>query len=237
MLLRLLDPFPSPDLKLEIDGTSLTQIDRGTLRERLVAVPQEPVFLPNGTSFMENLDPRKVATEEECQKSLETVDLWSFTLERGGLQGGLSADAFSLGQKQLFSLARAILRKRVRVRQMEDARKAESERVSSNASRTKSDAIVLTETLPPHSDGGVLILDEYSSGLDIATDKIMQQIIRKEFRDYTIVMVSHRLEMVMEFDKVIVLDAGSVVEDGVPKELVEREGSRFRDLWIASNSE
>ena len=53
---------------------------------------------------------------------------------------------------------------------------------------------------------------------------------------YTIVMVSHRLEMVMDyFDRVVVLDRGSVVEDGGPRELVEMEGSRFGELWAVEH--
>ena len=229
MLLRLLDPLPRSNLKLAIDGLSLTEIDRGTLRQRIIAVPQEPVFLPNGTSFMLNLDPGQVATEEECKAALEAVELWNVVCDRGGLEAGLSADFFSLGQKQLFSLARAILRRRVRLRRHE----TDSEK---STVRTEGTSTPHTSTVQVEKDGGVLVLDEYGSSLDIATDRLMQQIILREFSGYTIVMVSHRLEMVMEFDKVVVLDTGRIVEDGAPDELVEKNGSRFRDLWMARNA-
>ena len=107
-------------------------------------------------------------------------------------------DSLSQGQKQLFSLARAMLRRRVR----------------------------------GESKGGVLLLDEVSSSVDVDTDRAMQGIIKREFEGYTIVMVSHRLDMVMDFDKVVVMDAGRVVEEGEPGVLVEREGGRFRELWM-----
>lgn len=225
MLLRLLDPIPSSDLTLSIDGVPLAAVDRETLRQRLIAVPQEPVFLPNGTSFKFNLDPGNVATDAECQASLEAVDLWSFVADRGGLHGSLSADFFSLGQKQLFSLGRAILRRRVCLRQRQDG------------PETASPASTAATIASGSDNGGVLILDEYSSSLDQATDKRMQQIIHDEFKHYTIVMVSHRLEMVMDFDKVVVLDTGRIVEDGVPKELVEQDGSRFRGLYLTRNAD
>jgi ABC-type multidrug transport system fused ATPase/permease subunit len=61
--------------------------------------------------------------------------------------------------------------------------------------------------------------------------------IEEALKRLTYVMVSHRLEMVMGFDKVVILEEGSVVEDGVPSELVEQEGSWFHDLWLASKSE
>ncbi|OAQ97367.1 hypothetical protein LLEC1_01279 [Akanthomyces lecanii] len=234
MLLRLLDPLPHSNLKLAIDGLSLTEVDRGTLRQRIIAVPQEPVFLPNGTSFMLNLDPGQAASEEECQAALEAVELWSVVCDRGGLHAGLSADYFSLGQKQLFSLARAILRRRVRLRQHETG--SDKSALLAEAAEAALKPTAAAHTVQIEKDGGVLVLDEYGSSLDIATDRLMQQIILGEFRGYTIVMVSHRLEMVMEFDKVVVLDAGRIVEDGAPDELVERNGSRFRDLWMARNA-
>lgn len=236
MLLRLLDPLPRSNLKLAIDGLSLTEIDRGTLRQRIIAVPQEPVFLPNGTSFMLNLDPGQVATEEECKAALEAVELWNVVCDRGGLEAGLSADFFSLGQKQLFSLARAILRRRVRLRQHETDSEKLTLQTETTSAALKPTSAAHTSTVQVEKDGGVLVLDEYGSSLDIATDRLMQQIILREFSGYTIVMVSHRLEMVMEFDKVVVLDTGRIVEDGAPDELVEKNGSRFRDLWMARNA-
>ncbi|OAA72024.1 ABC transporter [Akanthomyces lecanii RCEF 1005] len=236
MLLRLLDPLPRSNLKLAIDGLSLTEIDRGTLRQRIIAVPQEPVFLPNGTSFMLNLDPGQVATEEECKAALEAVELWNVVCDRGGLEAGLSADFFSLGQKQLFSLARAILRRRVRLRQHETDSEKPTLQTEATGAALKPTSAAHTSTVQVEKDGGVLVLDEYGSSLDIATDRLMQQIILREFSGYTIVMVSHRLEMVMEFDKVVVLDTGRIVEDGAPDELVEKNGSRFRDLWMARNA-
>lgn len=237
LLLRLIDTMPSSDLVLSIDDMPLHSMDRNTLRQRLIAVPQDPVFLPDGTSFMTNLDPAHVSTEAECQASLEAVQLWNHVTERGGLQGGLSADSLSQGQKQLFSLARAILRRRVRARQLsKEVGQLYLDAAASESANSKLVSDVRTKPVEG-GGGGVLILDEYSSSLDHATDRLMQDIIRKEFEGYTIVMVSHRLEMVMSFDKVVVLDAGSVVENGVPSELVEQDGSWFRDLWLASKSE
>ena len=74
--------------------------------------------------------------------------------------------------------------------------------------------------------------DEIGSNVDHETDRAMQRVIREEFRSYTIVMVSHRLEMVMDFDTLFVMDTGSVVEAGRPRELVEKEGGHFRQLWL-----
>ncbi|KAK7402406.1 hypothetical protein QQX98_011848 [Neonectria punicea] len=207
LLLRLLDPLPSCSRNIEIDGTPLNRIDRSTLRKRIIAIPQDAVFLPDGSTVKANIDPLETATPQECLEVLAVVRLAAFVDDRGGLDAGMSADDLSAGQKQLFSLGRAILRRRVR------------ERVTGN-----------------EKSSGVLLLDEVSSSVDKVTDRAMQEIIREEFEDYTIVMVSHRLEMVMDFfDQVVVLDRGALVESGSPRELVDTPGSRFGELWSIEN--
>ncbi|KAL3293563.1 ABC transporter [Colletotrichum asianum] len=206
LLLRLLDPLPSCSQNIEMDNTPFHRIDRATLRRRIIAVPQDAVFLPDGTTIESNLDPFHASTDAECLSVLRTVQLSTFVEERGGLHEGMTADSLSAGQKQLFSLGRAILRRRVK-----DAR-----------SKRRS--------------GGILLLDEVSSSVDHSTDRLMQEIIKEEFGRYTIVMVSHRLDMVMDFfDAVIVMDKGRVVETGSPRKLVETEGSRFGELWAIEN--
>lgn len=104
--------------KITVDEIPLHKIDRATLRQRIIAVPQEPVFLPDGTSFQVNLDPFSASTEDECRAVLQSVRLWDFVEGRGSLVAGMSADTLSGGQKQLFNLARAILRRRVRLKQL-----------------------------------------------------------------------------------------------------------------------
>lgn len=209
LLLRLLEPLPSCADNIYIDDTPLNLVDRTTLRERIFTIPQEVVFLPDGTSFQMNLDPFGASHEEDCWAALESVGLQNLVEEHGGLAAGMAVDILSQGQKQLFSLARALLRLKVRNRHLDNSYG------ETGAGRR-----------------GILLLDEFSSGVDYETDRTMQKIIREEFEAYTIIMVSHRLEMVMDFDTVVMMDAGSVVETGRPSILIERQGSRFRELWM-----
>lgn len=83
--------------------------------------------------------------------------------------------------------------------------------------------------------GGVLILDEFTSSVDVEREKTMGEIIWREFESYTIIMISHRLDLVMRFDRVMVMDQGRLVEEGSPSELIEGTGGRFKDLWMAGN--
>ncbi|KAK1990717.1 P-loop containing nucleoside triphosphate hydrolase protein, partial [Colletotrichum falcatum] len=86
------------------------------------------------------------------------------------------------------------------------------------------------------ANGGILLLDEASSSVDRATDLAMQDIVRREFNGYTIVMVSHRLDMVLECDTVVVVDQGHLVEKGNPRVLKKEERSMLRDVWNSSRT-
>ena len=214
LLLKLIDPLPVQPAEennhIYIDNEPLRRLNRSALRRRIIAIPQEPVFLPNGSSFQANLDPfTTTATATDCESVLRAVDLWAFVQERGGLGAGMTADTFSQGQRQLFSLARAVLRRRMRWRSV----------VGINGGGES------------EGGGGVLLLDEFSSSVDQETERVMQEIIRQEFKEYTVVAVSHRLDMIMDFDRVVVMDRGEVVEVGIPRNLAETEGTRFGDLW------
>jgi ABC-type multidrug transport system fused ATPase/permease subunit len=77
----------------------------------------------------------------------------------------------------------------------------------------------------------VLLLDEFTSSVDIETEHNMLKAVVDEFRGCTIIMVSHRLDMVVKlFDRVVVMDHGAVVETGDPTLLAQMEGSWFSSL-------
>ena len=229
-------PFPSATENITIDGVPLNRVDRSTLRQRVIAVPQDPVFLPDGTSFKENLDPFNASTDSECRDVLETVDLWRFVEERGGLDKGMSADTLSQGQKQLFSLARAMLRRRIRSREARahfvvSGKDKETNITLSTAQNGGLSTVQNGGDGSGSDDGGLLLLDEVSSSVDKDTDQEMHAIIKREFAEYTVVMVTHRLDIVMDFDKVFIMDKGSIIESGNPRELIEQAGSSFKELW------
>ncbi|KAH8805424.1 putative ABC multidrug transporter [Xylogone sp. PMI_703] len=208
LLLKLLDPLPETAVNAIIDNVALCRINRPALRQRIIAVPQEAVFLPDGSTFQANLDPSNVSLPGECQAVLEAVNLWHFIQERGGLDAGMSAGTLSAGQRQLMSLGRALLRRRIRARNL--------------------------GIVGSGSEGGILLLDEVSSSVDQETERIMQEAIRSEFKDYTVIAVSHRLDMIMDFDRVVVMDKGEIVEVGNPMVLAGEEGTRFGDLVKAA---
>jgi len=70
----------------------------------------------------------------------------------------------------------------------------------------------------------ILVLDEATSAVDMETDALIQRSIREEFRDSTVLVVAHRLSTVADFDKVLVLSDGNLVEYDGPRVLAQRKG-------------
>jgi ABC-type multidrug transport system fused ATPase/permease subunit len=82
----------------------------------------------------------------------------------------------------------------------------------------------------------VLILDEATSSLDLPTERTVQRALRTLLVDRTAIIIAHRLSTVEIADRVLVVDAGRIVEDGSPAELQDRAG-RYGDLhraWLSS---
>ncbi|GKZ73873.1 hypothetical protein AnigIFM50267_010812 [Aspergillus niger] len=77
----------------------------------------------------------------------------------------------------------------------------------------------------------LVVLDEVSSSVDIETDRRMQEIIRHEFDGCTIIAVAHRLDTIVDFDRVVVLADGRIVECGSPQQLLACDESWFKRLY------
>ncbi|KAK4201212.1 putative ABC transporter [Triangularia verruculosa] len=178
---------------ISIDGIDTSTVPREDVRRRLVGVPQHPFLLKGSVRL--NVDPLGQATDAQIQAALQEVKVWDMVHKLGGLGADIDSLNLSQGQKQLFCLARAIVR-----------------------------------------PGNILVLDEATSTLDGKTEEMVQRLIRRKFCDYTILAVAHRLDTIMDFDKVVVLDKGKVVEFGSPWKLVEEagEGGMFKKLWLRS---
>lgn len=221
-LLLLLQGFIIPRSgSVAIDGIAPARVDRNRLRQSVIALPQFPFFLTSEYTVRDNLEHhfspaelsladiqanrQQEAQDEDSIYALQTVGLWDTLSARGGLDAPLKEGSLSRGQKQLFSLARAILRQRLKNR-------------ASQGSDNE-------------GGGGLLLLDEFNTGLDSATESLMWNVIKAEFARCTIVCVAHRLGAASDFDHVVVLSHGCIAEEGVPSVLLEDSTSKFRAIW------
>jgi ABC-type multidrug transport system fused ATPase/permease subunit len=80
----------------------------------------------------------------------------------------------------------------------------------------------------------VLCLDEATAAMDLVTEKEVQDTISRIFQDRTMFIIAHRLDTVIETDKLIVMEAGSLMEMDAPKNLLDNQASMFSKLVDAS---
>ncbi|KAK5646965.1 hypothetical protein RI129_005429 [Pyrocoelia pectoralis] len=173
-----------------IDGVDITGIGLHDLRSKLSIIPQEPVLF-SGT-LRKNLDPFNEYSDVDLWKALGDVELkeaaeeLTLGLNSAVLEGGTN---FSVGQRQLICLARAILR-----------------------------------------NNRILILDEATANVDPQTDALIQSTIREKFAQCTVLTIAHRLNTIMDSDKVLVMDAGTMIEFDHPFKLLQNENGALYDM-------
>ncbi|XP_055381997.1 ATP-binding cassette sub-family C member Sur isoform X2 [Condylostylus longicornis] len=173
-----------------IDGIDINSIHPDEVRSRLSIIPQD-VHLFSAT-IRENLDPRGHYSDLELWNCLEfaqlkeTVTRMACGLDTEIIEGGFNLSA---GQRQLFCLARAVLRGSV-----------------------------------------CLVLDEATSSLDAITEKALMDAAHNAFKGRTILTIAHRLSTLMNYDRIIVLENGKIIEDGTPNELKAIPNGKFSSM-------
>lgn len=100
-----------------------------------------------------------------------------------------------------------------------------------NLSRGQAQLVCLGRALIHESK--ILVLDEATASVDVETDTVVQETIRNNFKDRTIITIAHRLNTIMDSDRIIVLDAGEIKEFDAPQKLLEAKGL----FWNLRNAE
>lgn len=175
---------------VEIDNVDISELALEDLRSKISIIPQDPVLFSGTLKY--NLDPFDNYKDDDLWRVLKQVELEDYVLSLPSkllceIQNGGSN--FSMGQRQMVCLARALLCK-----------------------------------------NKILILDEATANVDPETDKLIQNTIRSEFKDCTVLTIAHRLNTIMESDRVLVMSAGEAIEFASPVDLLERDGGTFRQL-------
>ncbi|KAJ3129395.1 Multidrug resistance-associated protein 4 [Nowakowskiella sp. JEL0407] len=190
LLVSLLRIVEVAEGKILIDGVDVSTIGLRDLRTQIAIIPQEPVLFVG--TVRSNLDPFHKSNDDEIWRALDAVNLGEVIrampgkLDSAVIENGSN---FSVGQRQCFCIARAILAK------------------------TK-----------------VLVLDEATAAIDMATDLLIQNAIKENFAELTVLTIAHRLNTIIESDRVLVMDAGKVLEFDDPSVLLENPEGSFRNL-------
>ncbi|KAL0112749.1 hypothetical protein PUN28_012191 [Cardiocondyla obscurior] len=167
-----------------IDGVSTGAIALHDFRSKISIIPQEP-FLFTG-SLRRNLDPFDQFSDTVLWQALQDVELKETISEMAaGLNTKVSDEGsnFSVGQKQLLCLARAIIK-----------------------------------------NNRIMVLDEATANIDLYTDSLIQKTVRTKFLNCTVFTIAHRLNTIMDSDRIFVMDAGRLVEIDHPYILLQKKG-------------
>jgi ATP-binding cassette, subfamily C (CFTR/MRP), member 1 len=82
----------------------------------------------------------------------------------------------------------------------------------------------------------VLMMDEATASVDMDSDALIQKTVREAFSQCTTLTIAHRLNTIMDSDKVAFLDKGELVEYGEPQDLLQNKGGKFSALVAQSGS-
>ncbi|XP_052235288.1 ATP-binding cassette sub-family C member 10-like [Dreissena polymorpha] len=172
-----------------VDEIDLIHLDLKDIRSRFAIIPQDP-FLFSG-SVRENLDPTCVHSDSELWSVLDKCHLRRVVEKLGGLgaDAGERGKHFSVGQRQLVCLARALLTK-----------------------------------------AKILCIDEATASVDMDTDMLIQQTIRSEFQMSTVLTIAHRINTIMDSDRVLIMADAHVAEFAAPGRLLMNQETLFYKL-------
>lgn len=184
---------------IEIDGIDIATLGLGDLRAKISIIPQEPVLF-QGT-IRSNLDPFNGHTDAELWDALRRSGVVrkdemddsgaAFSFHKFHLDTKVDSEGsnFSLGERQLLTLARALVRQ-----------------------------------------SRILVLDEATASVDLETDMMIQETIAREFKACTVLCIAHRLETILHYDRILVMEAGQAAEIGPPHDLFNTDGSYFKSI-------
>ena len=82
----------------------------------------------------------------------------------------------------------------------------------------------------------ILVLDEATANVDYYTDNLIQSQLRKQFSDCTVLTIAHRLNSIIDMDRVMVLEAGSIVEFDKPYALLRAKGHFYKMCKLTGKS-
>ena len=193
---------------ISIDDIKINTIGIKYLRKIIKVIPQDPFLMKGSLRF--NIDPFNIYTDKEVIEVLKKCLIWN---------------------SDLFNIKKEVIdfndEKRKLDYKIEDQGK--------NLSNGQRQLICLGRTLIEKPK--FILMDEATSSIDPNSDLKIQKIIKNEFIKSTIITIAHRLNTIIFYDRILVLDEGKIVESGTPLDLIMKEDGLFRELIEENGNE
>ncbi|CAG8651559.1 27572_t:CDS:10, partial [Gigaspora margarita] len=203
-----------------IDKVDISTIGLKDLRSNITIIPQDPVLF-NGT-IRSNLDPFNKHGDLELWNALHRVHLVktvNFTSEKE--ESEESEVAHSISDQKYDKQEPITLDSPIKEN-------------GSNFSQGQQQLIAMARALVRHSK--LIIMDEATASIDFKTDNLIQATIRDVFKNSTVITIAHRLRTVADYDRILVMDDGNVVEFDIPYLLMQKSDGLFRELCERSEN-
>jgi ABC-type multidrug transport system fused ATPase/permease subunit len=232
-----------------VDDIDIGLIGLQDLRENITMVPQDPTLF-TGT-IRSNLDPFGLFTDEEIFTALRRVQLVGPASISSSSSSGASTppetsvtvtcptppetepsssdEAPSLTTPETPTSPLIRVATNTRSENKNPFRNLNSPVAESGTNLSQGQRQLLCLARALLKSPRVLLMDEATASIDYATDAKIQDTLR-ELKDSTIITIAHRLQTIIDYDKVLVLERGSVVEFGSPDELIRRSEGTFRGM-------
>ena len=229
LALALFRGLEAEEGKIFVDDIDIGAIGLQDLREAITTVPQDPTLF-TGT-IRSNLDPFGLFTDEEIFNTLRRVQLIDGTSSSGpktvihtAAESSPSSDTDESDNQLGLTKTYTNTRDNANIFESLSSPVTES---GSNLSQGQRQLLCLARALL--KTPRVLLMDEATASIDYTTDSKIQETLR-EVKGSTIITIAHRLQTIIDYDKVLVLDKGSVAEYGSPWDLLSREEGIFRSM-------
>ncbi|KAH7100998.1 P-loop containing nucleoside triphosphate hydrolase protein [Auriculariales sp. MPI-PUGE-AT-0066] len=204
--------FVEPDSgQIIVDGRDITTVGVQDLRQHLTLIPQDAV-LYSGT-IRDNLDPFNEHTDAECIHALRMAQL---PVDSGDAPLAIPGTSSSPASGTLTPAPILVTLES----QVSDS--------GANWSAGQRQLIAMARALIRNS--GIIVLDESTASVDFETDKKIQNIIREQLKGSTLLTIAHRLNTIIDYDRIMVLDQGKIVEFDTPSTLIAQTGGVFRGM-------
>ena len=215
-------------ISFEIPKNSFVSIvgESGCGKSTLASILMGYNKITSGKLFIENRNSEEIVTEEKMK--LMTMVSFQNYLFKGTVRENLLMGRDDIKDDKLLDALKSVnLYEFFSTLEGLDTKIAEQ---ASNLSGGQRQRLCIARALLHNSE--IYIFDEATSNIDVESEEIIVDLIKKLKREKTVIQITHRLANVVESDEIYMMDSGNIIEKGTHSELMEKKG-RYEKMYTA----